>query len=81
MRARVGHRAVINAARPGWVLPNDGGELDGGIPFTAQACEANASFDSMMSKSAIERPVFFIKFLTASTGPIPITSGATPACP
>ena len=40
---------------------------------------AKASFASIMSKSSIFMPVFANTFLVDATGPIPITSGRTPA--
>ena len=46
---------------------------------TATDCAANASLASMISKSSIFIPVLAITFLVEATGPIPITSGLTPA--
>ncbi len=47
--------------------------------ITANDCAANASFNSMRSISLNLSPVCFNTFGIASTGPIPINSGATPA--
>ena len=47
--------------------------------FTASACAAKASFDSITSKSPAASPVRASSACTAGTGPMPITSGRTPA--
>src|SRR3954471_13090118 len=47
--------------------------------LTAQACAANASFDSMRSRSATLQPAFFNAIWDAGIGPVPISLGSTPA--
>src|SRR5690625_6144479 len=47
--------------------------------MTCTDCEAKASFSSNRPISSTCKPANFNALGTASTGPIPITSGATPA--
>ena len=47
--------------------------------ITATACDANASFNSICSMSSNFNPTYFSAIGTASTGPIPICFGSTPA--
>ncbi|MCY1516425.1 hypothetical protein D9M68_510540 [compost metagenome] len=48
--------------------------------MTAQACAANASFDSITSKSLTFSPVRSSTLRVAGTGPMPMYAGSTPAC-
>ncbi len=76
---------IAPVAPTGWpsaMAPPFGFTLAGSRPsplVTASACAAKASFDSITSKSSTVRPVRASSFSTAGTGPIPITSGRTPA--
>ena len=47
--------------------------------MTASAWQAKASFSSMRSMSASVRPACLSAFGIASTGPMPMISGGTPA--
>src|SRR5437773_272057 len=56
--------------------------LKGSTPTSAQTgstCAANASFSSTTSTSSIVMPACFNAMRTASIGPTPMISGATPA--
>ena len=46
--------------------------------ITARLCAANASLDSIKSKSVIFQPAFSKAFFEAGIGPEPINDGSTP---
>ncbi|KAG1487946.1 hypothetical protein G6F52_014065 [Rhizopus delemar] len=76
---------IAPVAPSGWpraIAPPSGLTLLGSRPqsrITASDCAAKASFSSIQSSWSWVRPACFSAFGIAAIGPMPITSGRTPA--